>query len=157
MKHRPMIACLLLASAIAAVPAFADHHEDRDSAMMIKHMDTNSDGLVSFDEYKGPGRGFFKDADANADGAITLDELTSHREAMKPRIQEEMARHEARMDEMFTSMDTDNDGKVSETEARQSAFNRLDQDGDGYLSGEELHPPRGKSGKHPRHPGMTDE
>lgn len=60
-------------------------------------------------------------------------------------------------EDMFVKMDTNNDGKLSKSEAQgpfKNDFSKIDTNGDGYLTKEELknapRPERGSGGRPPR-------
>lgn len=146
MKHKFIVASFLLS---VTTPAFAG--DTRHSDKMMQHLDQDGDGLVSFDEFRGPGGKMFTRADTDGDGAVTQAEMSAHRDQMmsdrRAEREERMERHRARMDEMFAAMDADGDGAVTQEEARAAAFSRMDGNGDGVLSADELKRP------HDRHDG----
>lgn len=90
----------LLLAALIALPFAMASAEDaakpkRDNARIFKHIDQNSDGTLSFEEYKvstvghvDPARveGLFKKKDADGDGKLTLEEYSfiPPQEAPKP-------------------------------------------------------------------------
>ena len=125
---------MFLVAATVAMPAMADGHGDHRKGAermknAVKQMDANSDGAISFDEFRMPeGR----DApemrmDANGDGEISREEVTA---IATQRTEEVMAR--------FNDMDTDGNGVVTQSERRRSAFNRMDGDGDGRITKSEF-------------------
>src|SRR5215510_8075465 len=86
----------------------------------MKRMDTNNDGQISRDEWKGKPRAFDR-IDKNGDGLINKQELAERRNR-------------------FEEMDANNDGKISREEwkGNAKAFIRLDTDNNGELTKEEL-------------------
>ena len=91
----------------------------------LKKMDTNQDGQITRDEWKGRDRGFQK-ADQNNDGVISHEEaLTSRRQFGKQRLQQ---------------MDSDKDRKITRGEWKgdPETFGRLDKNNDGILTRSEL-------------------
>lgn len=106
---------------------------------IIDRLDTDGDNLISLEEFRFPsGRGnmLLNKADLNDDGEITLDEAL---EASSQR----MAERQKKMQTKLTAMDTNADGVITAEEIRAHAFNRIDQDNDGFLSAEEF-----RRGKH---------
>ena len=101
----------------------------------MRAMDTDGDGLISFEEFQLPekrrGADRLEEADTDGDGNISRAEmeaqLNAHLEAVK-------AKAEAR----FEQADINDDGFVTPEERKQVAFEMLDINGDGYLSPEEL-------------------
>lgn len=150
MKHKFIVVSFLLA---LTTPVLAG--DTRHAGKMMQHLDQDGDGLVSFDEFRGPGGKMFMRADTDGDGAVTQAEMSAHRDQMmadrRAEREERMQRHHARMDEMFTAMDADGDGAVTQEEARAAAFSRMDANGDGVLSADELKRPDGRhDGRHAR-------
>ena len=102
---------------------------------MMRAMDADGDGLISFEEFQLPdkhrGADRLDEADTDGDGNISRAEmeaqLNAHLEAVK-------AKAEAR----FEQADINDDGFVTPEERKQVAFEMLDINGDGYLSPEEL-------------------
>lgn len=119
---------------------------DRDGSRAITHMDTDGDGLVSFEEFRVPeGRRqgwMLEKADLDGDGAVTLEEATQARDKRMAEHQEKMAARKekmaARMAEGFAKMDADGDGAVTREEMRRYAFDRIDKDKSGSLSADEF-------------------
>lgn len=100
----------------------------RGGAMM--RMDTDNDGKISREEWKGKPEAFDK-IDKNGDGFITKEELAESRR------------------NRFEEMDTNNDGKISRDEwkGNPKIFTRLDTNNDGVLTKEELKAGARKGGK----------
>ena len=123
-------------------PAVGHHdgpHDNGDKRpspkQMMRAMDTDGDGLISFEEFQLPdkrrGADRLEEADTDGDGNISRAEmeaqLNAHLEAVR-------AKAEAR----FEQADINDDGFVTPEERKQVAFEMLDINGDGYLSPEEL-------------------
>lgn len=102
---------------------------------MIGKLDSDGDGLISFEEFQMPDKRRRGDrlgeVDLDGDGNISRTEmeaqLDNYLEAMR-------AKAEAR----FTQADLNNDGFITPEERKQAAFEMLDTNGDGYLAPEEL-------------------
>ena len=110
-----------------------EHLQDR-----IDALDTDADGKISFDEFQAPDRDPFSRFDQNEDGFVTLEEM---KEVTAQKTNE-------RLEQRFAKLDADDDGMVTRDEMRHSMFDRMDRDGDGYLTGREFGP-RGP-GRHRR-------
>lgn len=99
--------------------------------------DANDDGKVTKDELGAYRKTMMSGVDADGDGLISTEELATHMKArMDARIDE---RARARVE----SQDLDGDGKLSATELltppmQERMFARLDTDGDGAISQDEL-------------------
>lgn len=135
-----LVVVLLITS--ASTSAFAS----RDGSSSIDRLDVDGDGLVSLDEFHTPdgrsGGRMLERADLNGDGAVTLEEATQARDERMAKHMEKMAERQAkmanRMETLFAKMDADGDGAVTQEEMRLYAFNRMDENQDGYLSADEF-------------------
>ena len=87
----------------------------------------------------------FADIDANRDGYIVRSELTKYHERMRPQHEAERAK---RAEERFAAADLNKDGKLSRVEVSEKmprlekAFAFIDEDRDGFLTRDDLKPPR---------------
>lgn len=91
----------------------------------LKKMDTNQDGQITRDEWKGRDRGFQK-ADRNNDGSISREEaMNGRRQFGKQRLQR---------------MDADKDRKITRGEwiGDPETFGKLDKNNDGTLTRDEM-------------------
>ena len=95
----------------------------------FKAMDTDNDGKVSRSEFKGP-EALYNRLDANADGVIDDQEAAQAYRQMTARASLERLKR----------LDANDDGKITRDEYQGPAalFDRLDTDGDGTLTTEEL-------------------
>ena len=123
---------LLLAAALAgtmlggAAIAGQDAPQGRGAGMMMR-ADTNGDGNISRAEFTAQAEARFARMDKNGDGFITADEM-SGRSGRGP-------------GGGLMAADTDQDGKISRAEfmAQSSErFAKLDTNGDGQISGDEM-------------------
>ena len=104
---------------------------------LYQRMDTNGDGKISREEWRGRPEGFAR-LDANGDGFLTPDEIRAGRfqrqgsDRRGPRL-----------------MDQNNDGRISRDEWKGPAevFDRLDANHDGFLTREELQAGRRHEGR----------
>lgn len=126
----------------------------------IESLDSNGDGVISFVEFQESGSNALARLDADQNDVLTLDEFLNSRPMRGPRFdnrngnasgdneefterREQMReRMAARMTEQFHAMDTDGDEMVTLAEFQEANFERMDRNGDGVLSAEELEPPR---------------
>ena len=110
---------------------------------MTDQLDSDGDGMISAEEFQPPRRrGMIEHMDVNNDGAVTVEEINEQ-------IADRQEKETARLHAFFSDADTDGDGAVTREEAQAAAFNRVDENRDGYLTEEELRkakPPRG--GRH---------
>jgi Ca2+-binding EF-hand superfamily protein len=98
-------------------------------------MDTNGDGAISRDEWRGPAQ-FFDRMDQDGDGVISAKEI----EGMSSRAgrgQEQAGqRPGGRSGLQPDAMDSDKDGKISEKELGEW-FEKSDKNGDGFVDKDE--------------------
>ena len=146
-----------LVAGIAAMPALASPGDGkygaRKTARFFKKFDANQDGRVSLREFRRVTGDRFARMDANRDGKVSVDELIKYARAKRTE----------RRSRIIARIDTNKDGVISKKEfvafrvmRAERQFNRLDKDGNGSISSDELaHRGRGKrfrKGKH--HGGM---
>lgn len=134
MKKTLIIAAILGVSAIGAAAYAKGPDGDH-----FSRFDEDGDGKVAISELDARHKEFLAGADKDGDGYITKDEMKALHETRKG---EHMAR-------MFP--DANNDGKVSRREfedASREHFNKLDKDGDGLISKEEMEDHHGMRGHH---------
>ncbi len=104
---------------------------------IIEHMDTNGNGTISQDEAKGPLGKAFDKIDADGNGELTEQELSAAHEMRKEKGKEKGKK--------LKEADTDGNGALSIDEATAAGlekivenFDKIDIDGDGELSKEEM-------------------
>ncbi|WCL81222.1 calcium-binding protein [Saprospira sp. CCB-QB6] len=107
---------------------------------MFEQMDANQDGQISEAEAKGPLKENFATIDSNNDGFISQEELKN---APKPERKKggKGQKGEAGKGNMFEKMDADQDGQISEAEAKgplKENFATIDSNNDGFISEEEM-------------------
>ncbi|MBT5154668.1 MAG: hypothetical protein HON77_20590 [Gammaproteobacteria bacterium] len=117
---------------------------------MIDQLDSDGDGMVSAEEFQPPRRrGMIEHMDVNNDGTVTMEEINQQIADRQTKMADRQEKETARLHTFFSDADTDGDGSVTREEAQAAAFNRVDENRDGYLTEEELRkakPPRG--GRH---------
>ncbi|MEO8559429.1 MAG: EF-hand domain-containing protein, partial [Rhodospirillales bacterium] len=104
-------------------------------------MDTNNDGAVSEDEFLQYRTRFLNALDADKDGVITRDEFVKlaeppYVEANDPNLPP-LDQRRRFLNDQFTALDTDQDGKLTQAEAVAAFkvnFQQLDRDRDGKIT-----------------------
>lgn len=96
----------------------------------FERVDTNSDGIITFEEMEQHRLERFGLADADGSGAVS-------RAEMEAAAQSRMAK---KMDRMWSYLDSDGDGELSSAESAEHGsmrFARMDTNGDGEVTMEE--------------------
>ena len=79
-NYLAITSCFVLATTLAH--ADADSSQGNMAAKMFKAMDTNSDGMVTREEFSAFGDKKFKEMDVNGNGQITLEEMKAGQKKM---------------------------------------------------------------------------
>ena len=110
----------------------APHHG---GGYFLNMFDTNQDKMVTRDELASAGALHFASMDADGNGVVSLDEFRQHR----------MGHSKEHKASYFSSIDSNNDSKISKQEfldhkqqRAEKRFNDMDSDGDGSLSADEF-------------------
>ncbi len=128
MKRFSIIAACLLAL-LVSTSVFAQNPQGkrggRNHGGRLKKMDTNNDGQISRDEWKGKPQVFDR-VDRNNDGSIGREEAANAGREQGNR--------------QLKQMDANNDGQITRSEwtGDPEAFSRLDVNNDGSITKEEL-------------------
>ena len=139
-RHAAFAALPLAAMSAAAFaqadPAAAGAHAGIYQHMLQK-MDSNGDGRISLDEYLAASSARFKSMDSQNKGSIDAADIASSKAAIE--------RIDHRANALVKLLDTAGNGYVTQDEfvaAAQKRFARLDKNGDGKLTPDELTAPR---------------
>jgi EF-hand domain pair len=127
-----LLSALVGVGAAAAQPGGPNH---------FAKLDTNADGVVTTPEFKAGALARFENADTNKDGKVTADEMKAAFAQHK---------HERKGEGKHMPGDADGDGVVTKTEAVAGAeewAKKLDTNGDGKLTQDELSHFRGHHGR----------
>jgi hypothetical protein len=163
MKRTVLISSLtalaLAGTAFAAIaasdgkPGRAEHRGDRAMMLPFEDIDADADGKITTEEMQAHATLRFEEADADKDGLLDAAEMQAQ---MLARATARMTERSARMIER---MDRDGDGKLSAEEMRAGPregdrfarmLSRLDKDEDGALSREEFEAAREMRSAHGR-------
>ncbi len=123
--------------------AFGGRGRGRDPQALFESMDINSDRQITPEEFRGPAP-MFALLDANGDGVLAAEELSlGSRRARGGRAGGRVGGGPAAG---FQNMDADGDGQVSldEWAGTEQTFRRLDGNGDGLLTPNEIPANRGQ-------------
>lgn len=119
---------------LSSASSFAGSRHDGKGPFMAL-FDTNTDGVVTMDEFKQAAAERFGKMDVDSSGAVSKEEFRNY---IKDKRQK-------RYERKFVKMDTDKDGNISQTEyldykqkRAQSKFQRMDKNEDGLVSTEEF-------------------
>jgi Ca2+-binding EF-hand superfamily protein len=157
MKIHRLFVVFVLAGSVAAPGVFAQsgtangrsraeagRQDDRARAaarererMRFRAMDTDNDGVITRDEWRGSDQSF-REHDTNADGVLSGDEVRVPAQdavADRARREERLAR--------FARADRNGDGRISfrEWNGNQALFDRMDRNGDEFISRDEFMEP----------------
>jgi len=103
-----------------------DGRGDKMAQHILARVDTDKDGKISKAEFDTESVALFKRLDKNSDGKIAADEVPARHWGKGPQ---------------FGMMDTDKDGKVTKAEftaAEDQMFQKLDANGDGVITPDEM-------------------
>jgi hypothetical protein len=131
--HRPTMCALAAGSLVLAFGAGAD--EDK-----MQMMDANKDGVVSASEHAAGARSMFGKMDADGDGRVTAAEMDAAHKGMPGHA----GTHGMSSADKIKTIDADHDGVITSSEHEKgssSMFERMDANGDGNLSFEEMQAP----------------
>ena len=147
MKNSLVLTALIGSIAISGY-ALAQDRGDRDGprhghrgspeervTMLMERFDTDGDGQITVEEIEALRIARFNEADTNSDGVI---DATEFQAAVEQRAAERAAEHAA---EIFARMDQDGDGQLTQEDlgGREGRlFEHADEDGDGILTEDEL-------------------
>ena len=141
--HRKTMCALAAGGFVLAFGAGAN--EDK-----MQMMDANKDGMVSASEHAAGARSMFGKMDADGDGRVTAAE----RDAAHKGMPGHAGTHGKSSADKIKVIDEDHDGVITSSEHEKgssSMFERMDANGDGNLSFEEMQaPPQKPMNEQPR-------
>ena len=109
-----------------------------DADAKFKAMDTNGDGRISEDEFEALSDRKFVEIDVNRDGRVTVMEMDNYKARVHPNKTDKggwPARYTSAAE--IKKIDVNSDGSVTEDEfetAAETKFDKIDTDGDDYLT-----------------------
>lgn len=125
-------------------------------------LDANGDGQVTQDELDAAAAQRFADVDTDGNGSVSAEEMVAHMQVM---ADQQRASRQTRMAErMIARMDQNGDGLLSAQEMKPGAapapktmFERLDSDADGAISEEEFATAQARMDRMRDHPGKQGD
>lgn len=91
---KKLLALSAVALAFTVTPALAEEHGDKgDKGKMFEKHDTNSDGVISKDEFLYHAEKRFVEMDADGNGEVSKDEAKAAHDAMREKMKERKAEH----------------------------------------------------------------